>query len=155
MPAKIYKVNLTTSERQHLKNIVSSGTEKARKLTRVRILLKADEGWTDKQIEEALDVSRPTIERVRKKYAENDLAVAINRKPSSRQYERKLDGREEAQLIAMVCGAPPEGRARWSLRLIAEKFVALEQVEIETISHEAVRQVLKKTNLSPGKTRPG
>jgi len=155
MPAKKYKIKLEKSEREHLENITSSGTEKARKLTRARILLKANEGWTDQQIQEALNVSRPTIERVRKNYVEKGLAAAINRKASSRQYERKLDGREEAQLIALVCGPPPEGRARWSLRLMAEKLVALEQVEIETISHETVRQVLKKTNLSPGNTKPG
>ncbi len=155
MPAKKYKVKLEKSEREHLENITSSGTEKVRKLRRVRILLKADEGWTDQEIQEALDVSRPTIERVRKNYAEKGLAAAINRKASTCQYKRKLDGREEAHLIALVCGAPPEGRARWSLRLIAEHFVALEQVELESISHESIRQVLKKMNLSHGKTKPG
>ena len=155
MPKKIYQVELSTSERDHLENIVSSGTEKARKLTRARILLKADEGWTDPQIQAALDVSRPTAERVRRKYVTEGLNAALNRKQPDREYQRKVDGRDEAHLIALVCGDPPEGNAKWSMRLLAERFVMLEQVEIESISHETIRQVLKKTNLSPGKTNSG
>ncbi|MBS1250093.1 MAG: hypothetical protein MAG431_01682 [Chloroflexi bacterium] len=141
---KMYEVNLSEKERDHLINLVSSGTEKARKLTRARILLKADEGWIDKDISEALNVGRATVERIRKKYFEGDLAKAINRKPSSRQYERKIDGKVEAHLIALSCGEPPKGYADWSLRLLADRLVKLEQVDIESISHETVRQVLKK-----------
>lgn len=155
MPKKIYEVELSASERNHLENIVSSGTEKARKLTRARILLKADEGWTDPQIQAALDVSRPTVERVRRKYVIEGLNAALNRRKPDREYERKIDGRDEAHLIALVCGDPPEGYAKWSMRLLAERFVALEQVEVETVSHETVRQVLKKMNLSLGKTNNG
>jgi transposase len=155
MPKKIYDVELSASERDHLENIVSSGTEKARKLTRARILLKADEGWTDPQIQAALDVSRPTVERVRRKYVTEGLNAALNRKKPDREYEHKIDGRDEAHLIALVCGDPPEGYAKWSMRLLTERFVALEQVEVETVSHETVRQVLKKMNLSPGKTNNG
>ena len=155
MPKKIYEVELSASERDHLENIVSSGTEKARKLTRARILLKADEGWTDAQIQAALNVSRPTVERVRRKYVVEGLNAALNRKKPDREYERKIDGRDEAHLIALVCGDPPAGYAKWSMRLLAERFVALEQVEVETVSHETVRQVLKKMNLSPGKTNNG
>jgi len=155
MAKKIYKVQLSLSERQHLENIISSGSEKARKLTRVRILMKADEGWTDVQIQGALDVSRPTIERTRRRYVQEGLSVALNRKPSSRRYERKIDGRDEAHLIALVCSSPPEGYAKWNMRLLAEKFVELEQVEVTSISHETVRQALKKTNLSLGKTSNG
>lgn len=155
MPKKLYTVKLSSSEREHLENIVSSGTEKARKLTRARVLMKADEGWTDKQIEAALDVSRPTIERIRMQYAQGGLVVALNRKPSSREYERKVDGKDEAHLIALVCSSPPEGYAQWSMRLVAEKFVELEQVEVTSISHETIRQVLKKMNLSLGKTSSG
>jgi len=155
MPKKIYEVELSASERDHLENIVSSGTEKARKLTRARILLKADEGWTDPQIQAALDVSRPTVERVRRKYVTEGLHAALNRKKPDREYERKIDGRDEAYLIALVCGDPPEGYAKWSMRLLAERFVELEHVEVETVSHETVRQVLKKMNLSPGKTNNG
>ena len=155
MPKKIYTVQLSAAERQHLENIISSGSEKARKLTRARILLKADAGWTDLQIQAALDISRPTIERIRRRYAQAGLNAALNRKPSSRQYERKVTGKDEAHLIALVCGSPPAGYAKWSMRLLAEKFVALEQVEVASISHETVRQVLKKTNLSRGKTSNG
>jgi len=155
MPKKIYTVHLSTSERDHLENITSSGTEKARKLTRARILLKADEKWLDKEICAALDVGRATVERTRRRYVAEGLNIALNGRRTTRQYERKVDGRDEAHLIALVCGAPPAGRAKWSLRLLAEKFVALEEATLESISHETVRQVLKKTNLSLGKTKNG
>ena len=155
MPKKIYTVQLATAERQHMENIVSSGTEKARKLTRARILLKADEDWSDKQICAALDVSIPTVERTRQRYVKEGLDIALKGKPSARQYAHKLDGQQEAHLIALVCGAPPAGYEQWSLRLLAERFVRLEQVPLESISHETVRRVLKKTNLSPGKTNGG
>ncbi len=144
MPKKIYTVQLATAERQHMENIVSSGTEKARKLTRARILLKADENWSDKQICAALDVSIPTVERTRQRYVKEGLDIALNGKPSARQYARKLDGQQEAHLIALVCGAPPAGYEQWSLRLLAERFVRLEQVPLESISHETVRRVSKK-----------
>ncbi len=94
MPKKIHIVQLSASERQHLENIVSSGSEKARKLTRVRILMKANEGWTDGQIQKALAVSRPTIERIRRRYAQEGLNIALNRKPTSRQYAHKIDGKD-------------------------------------------------------------
>lgn len=145
-----YRVKLSQSERDHLKNLISTGTEKARKLARARILLKANAGWTDEQTANALDIGMSTIGRIRKRYATEGLDVALNRKPTRREYERKIDGAAEAQLIALTCGEPPEGYARWSLRLLAKRLVALEQVEIKAVSHETVRQVLKKTNSSPG-----
>jgi transposase len=150
-----YQVKLWQSERDHLENLISSGTENARKLTRARILLKADAGWIDKEIATALDVGRPTVERIRKRYASEGLESALNRKAPHRQYERKLDGTDEAHLIALTCSEPPEGHARWSLRLLSERLVALEQVSVESISHETVRQVLKKTNSNPGRTSNG
>lgn len=152
---KRYEVKLADTERDHLKNLVSAGVEKARKLTRARILLKANEEWTDKQVHEALDVGEATVERIRKRYVEEGLDVALNRKPTSRQYERKIDGKTEAHLIAMVCGDAPEGYARWSLRLLSERLVTLEQVEIESVSHETVRRALKKTTLSLGRISNG
>ena len=152
---KTYEVNLTQKERDHLENIISTCEEKARKLTRARILLKADEGWTDKQIQVALDVSLPTIARIRKRYDKEGLSNALNRKPSSHQFERKIDGKTEAHLVAMVCGSPPEGYARWSLRLASERLVLLEQVTLASVSHETVRQVLKKTTLNPGRQNSG
>ncbi len=150
-----YQVKLSQSERDHLENLISAGTEKARKLTRARILLKANVGWTDEETAKALDVGMPTIGRIRKRYATEGLNAALNRKPTRRQYERKIDGAVEAQLIALTCGEPPAGYARWSLRLLSKQLVTLEQVEIESVSHETVRQVLKKTNSSPGRTSNG
>lgn len=146
MPKKLYEVELSQAEREHLENLVSSGVEKVRKLRRARILLKADAKWCDQDICDAFDVSRPTVERTRKRYAEEGFSIALNGKAGQRRYERKLDGRDEAHLVALVCGAPPEGYAQWSLRLLADEFVKLEQVELESISHETVRQVLKKTS---------
>ena len=87
--------------------------------------------------------------RIRARYVNEGLHAAISRKPPQRVYERKMDGKHEAHLIALVCGKPPEGRASWSLRLLAERFVQLEQVEIDSISHETVRQVLKKNEIKP------
>ena len=151
MPKKIYEVDLPDEERNHLINIISSGTEKARKITRCRILLKADEGWIDRDISEALNVGQSTVERIRKKYFENDMAYAINRKPSTREYERKIDGKTEAHLIALSCGDAPKGYSRWTVRLLADRLVQLEQVEIESISYETVRQVLKKNDKAVAK----
>ncbi len=152
---KTYAVALSEAERNHLKNLVSTGSEKARKLTRARILLKADEDWTDEEISRALDVGIATVGRIRRKYVEYGLNTALNGKPRVRQYEGKIDGKAEAHLIALVCGDPPAGYAKWSLRLLAEEVVKLEQVEAESVSHETVRQVLKKTTLSPGNSGNG
>ena len=152
---KIYVVKLTVQEKNHLKNLVSSGLEKARKLTRARILLKANEGWIDNQICDALDVSRPTVERIRKKYAEGGLDHALNRKPSSQIYEQKIDGRSEAHLIALVCGEPPKGYSRWTLELLSDHLVKLEEVTFESLSPETIRRTLKKTGLSLGKNNNG
>ena len=146
---------MTETERNHLKNLVSSGTEKARKLTRARILLKADEQWTDEETSEALDVGIATVGRIRQKYAEMGLGYALNRRPSSRQYDKIIDGKTEAHLVALVCGDAPAGYADWSMRLLAEKLVELEEVEIEKVSHETVRQALKKTTLNLGKRNNG
>lgn len=152
---KIYDVNLSMAERDHLENLVSTGVESARKLTRARILLKADEKWSDEEISAALDVGQATVGRIRKKYVEGGLDTALNRKKSSRQYERKLDGIAEAHLTALTCSTPPEGRKRWTLRLLADRLVQLEQVDIESVSHETVRRVLKKTTSNHGKTSSG
>ena len=155
MSKKKYIVDLTPDERQELEKLISSGTDRARKLARARILLKADEGWTDKAISEALDVGTATVERVRKRFVEWGGIAAIERRKPRRRYERKLDGEAEARLIALACSAPPEGRERWTLRLLAEKLVTLEEVDIESISYETVRRVLKKTNSSLGDTSNG
>ncbi len=155
MPRKKYIVDLTDEEREELETLISSGVAPARKLTRARILLKADEDWTDKAISEALDVGTATVERTRKRFVEWGGISAIERRKPRRRYERKLDGDAEARLVALACSAPPEGRERWTLKLLAEKIVTLEAVDIESVSYETVRRVLKKTGLSLGATNAG
>ena len=149
---KKYPVILCEAEREHLKSLVAAGTAPARKLTHARILLKADQspqgpGWVDEQVADAVEVSQPTVSRVRKQYFEEGLEAALNRRAPNRHYHRKLDGEQEARLLALACSEPPEGQARWSLRLLAEKLVELEITE-EEISYQTVRRILKKTNLS-------
>jgi transposase len=148
--AKKHIVTLTQEERERLRHMLSCGKEGVRRLTRARILLKAVEGWTDKAIHEALDVGLSTIERTRRRFVEEGLEAALNRRPSTRRYEHKLDGNAEAYLIALACSAPPAGRKKWSLRLLADTLVTLEQVDLDSVSHETVRQALKKTSSSPG-----
>jgi transposase len=150
---KKYIVTLTQEERQSLHTMLSRGKAAARKLMHARVLLKADAapgeaGWNDAAIAEGLDVGRATVERVRKQFVEEGLEAALERRQSRRQYHRKLDGDAEAHLIALACSKAPEGRSRWTLRLLADRMVALEQVD--DLSYETVRQVLKKTNLSLG-----
>jgi transposase len=150
---KKYPVILSDTERDDLKRLIATGTAPARKLTHARILLKADQsaegaGWVDEKVADAVEVSQPTVSRVRKQYFEEGLEAALNRRPPKREYHRKLDGEQEARLVALACSQPPEGHARWSLRMLADRLVELEIVE-EDISHQTVRRTLKKTNLSP------
>src|SRR3954447_9162951 len=150
---KKYPVILTETERDDLKGLIASGTAPARKLTHARILLKADQGpegpgWVDDAVADAVEVSQPTVSRVRKQYFEEALRAALNRRPPNRDYHRTLDGEQEARILALACSEPPEGRARWSLRLLADRMVELEIVE-EDISYQTVRRTLKKTNSSP------
>ena len=152
---KRYVVRLASEEQEYLHELASAGSERARKLAHARILLKASEGWTDRSIHEALDVSMPTVARVRRRFVEEGLQAALNRRPPDREYKRKLDGSAEAHLIALACSPPPEGRSQWSLRLLSDRLVALEQVEVETVSYETVRRVLKKTNSSRGGSSVG
>ena len=155
MPKKQYIVKLTKAERNHLENLLSSGVAKVRKTCRARILMKANEGWSDKEICAAFDVGHATVERTRKRYVIEGFHIALNGKRGQRHYERKLDGRDEAHLVALVCSAPPEGYANWTLRLLADEFVQLEQVAHESVSHETVRKVLKKMNLNLGNVASG
>lgn len=146
---KKYIVTLTEDERGMLRELISSGKGSARKLTHARILLKADSsrggrGWNDARIRQALDVGRATVERVRKRFVEEGLDAALLRRMPRREYRRKLDGDAEAHLIALACSEPPEGRTRWTLRLLADRMVALECVG--SLSKDTVRRVLKKTN---------
>jgi transposase len=140
--AKKYIVKLTKEERAILKGIISTGKNSVKKILRARALLKADESWTDEKISEALEVSLPTIERMRKHFVEEGLENVLKGRYSNRQYSRKLDGKKEAQLIAMTCSEAPEGHSRWTLHLLADRMVELKYVD--SISHETVRQTLKK-----------
>jgi hypothetical protein len=146
---KKYPIILSESEREELKQLIAAGTAPTRKLTHARILLKVDQspqgpGWVDERVAEALETSQPTVARVRKQYVQEGLEAALNRRPPNRVYQRKLDGEQEARLIALACSQPPEGQARWSLRLLADKLVELEIVE-EEVSYQTVRRILKKT----------
>jgi transposase len=145
---KKYKVSLTAEEREELHKMVRTGKRAAHKLSRARILLKADEGWLDEDITSALDVSVRTVERVRQQFVEEGLEAALARRKSQRVYERLLDGEREAQLMALTCSEPPQGQKRWTMQLLADKLVALGYVE--SVSDETVRQTLKKTNSSRG-----
>ena len=150
---KKYRITLTEDERTMLTTLIRSGTAPARTLTHARILLKADQAaggpaWTDEAIRDALDVGLSTIARVRERFVEQSLEAALHRRSTPRPRPRLLDGSQEARLVALTCSAPPSGQEHWSLRLLADKLVELEVVD--TISHETVRQTLKKTNSSRG-----
>ena len=146
MPAKRYIVDLTPAEREPLLELIHKGNPGARKTNRARILLKADEGLTDKEVATALHTGRATVERTRRRFVEGNLEKALN-EDSRLGREPKLDGRQEAHLVALTCSKAPTGHADWSLRLLAEKAVTLEIVK--SISHETVRQVLKRNKLKP------
>ena len=152
MKKKKYPIILEENERDELKRLIAAGTAPARKLTHARVVLKADQSpegpaWVDEEVAQAVETSQPTVSRVRRQYFEEGLQAALNRRPPNREYHRKLDGEQEARLVALACSEPPEGRARWSLRLLADKLVELEIVE--EVSYQTVRRTLKKTNSSP------
>ena len=146
---KKYRVTLSAAERDELTALIRKGKADARKLAHARVLLQVDEselgsGSSDEQTAQALNLNSRTVERVRERFVEQGLAAALLPKPSTRRYERAFDGAQEARLIALACSQPPEGKSRWTLRLLAEQAVELKIVD--TVSHESVRQTLKKTN---------
>jgi transposase len=153
MAKKKYIISLTTEERETLEQLTTTSKATAYKMNHARILLKADTkqkggGWTDEAISQALDCSVATIERVRQRFVETNLETALSRQVQQQRKPRRLDGEQEAHLIAITCSEAPEGQARWSLRLLADRMVELEYVE--SVSYETVRQTLKKTISSPG-----
>lgn len=153
MPAKYYKVRLSADERTQLQRLVSLGKAAAYKRTRAQILLKADQGieqpgWTDDQISDAFSVGRATVERTRKAFVLEGLDAALNRKKQQRPSNLKFDGAKEAHLVALRCSAPPPGRARWTLKLLADRLIELEV--FDSISAKCVGERLKKMNLSLG-----
>lgn len=153
MSAKKYRVTLTDKEREQLEGLISSGKTAARKVNHARILLHADEDceagyYIDADIAGLLRVGLVTVERVRKRFVEEGLESALNPKPRTRFRTKKLDGKGEAFLVATACSAAPEGRADWTLQLLADRLVECQIVE--SISAEGVRQILKKTRLNRG-----
>jgi homeodomain-containing protein len=148
-----YAVRLSEAERARLRTLIGQGTASARQLARARILLKANQGeggpgWTDAAIAGAVDVHPATVARVRREYVSAGVDAALERKPPDRVYLRRLDGGQEAQLVALACSAPPAGRERWTLRLLAQELVRLEVVE--TVSYETVRRTFQQTGSSRG-----
>jgi transposase len=144
-------VSLSREDRGSLEGLIACGHAPARQLTHAHILLKADEGedaphqasWSDTKIADALQISRSTVARVRQRFAWEGLEAAlVHRRPKATK-PKKLDGEQEAHLIALACSEPPKGKKRWSVRLLAERFVQLECAE-EPISRELVRRTLKK-----------
>ncbi len=152
MAAIKYKIKLTGSERTCLNEVSHRGKAPVRTVKRALALLKADEGLRDREIADVLLVNAATVARARKRYVEEGLEAAINDRPRPGR-ERKLDGKQEAHLIAFACSAAPQGHTHWTLQLLAGKVVELEFAE--SISLETVRQILKKMNPSPGRRKSG
>jgi Homeodomain-like domain len=156
--AKKYRVTLMPEERQELQALIAKGKASARKLAHARVLLPVDEaeaqaGRPDEETAAALHLSVRTVERVGERFVEQGFAAALLPLPSKRVYARTFDGASEARLIALACGAPPEGKSRWTLPLLAEQWVELQV--LDTVSRECVRQALKKTNASRTGERGG
>lgn len=139
---KKYLVTLTEEERGMLRDLTKKGTLSARKLARAHTLLLADEGRTDEAIAAALHIGRRTVERVRQRFVEEGIDAALSERPRPGK-SPLLDAKQEAYLIATTCSTPPDGRARWSVRLLADEVVRLSIVD--SISRETVRRTLKKT----------
>lgn len=151
---KYYTIKLTKDEVEELSSIINKGLHTSHTFRVAYILLNCDEGkYSDKvtndQLSKVLKVGMRTIDRVKKRFVEEGLEVVLERRPTSRVYDRKADGEVEAQLVKLCCSNPPKGYSKWSLRLLADKMVELNYVE--SISHVTVRSMLKKTNLSLGK----
>jgi transposase len=153
-----YKVTLTKEEHEELMHIISKGTHTSQQFKTAYILLNCDEGElgekiTGRAICQVLKISERTIDRVKQRFVEEGFDASLERKPMSRTKQKMVDGELEAQLIAISCSEAPDGFAKWSLRLLADKMVEMKY--IESISHETIRKVLKKTNLNRGKPKAG
>ena len=150
-----YAVDLTDTERAALREIISKNKAKRSTIVNAYILLKADRtyGWTNEDIASAYEVSTKKVEQLKKRFVEEGLEAALYRKPVTNAHRRKITGDEEAHLIALYCSPAPEGHERWTLRMLADKLVELELVD--AVSHETIRQTLKKMHLNPGKRKNG
>ena len=152
-PTKKYRVTLTADERADLERLTRTGTAAAAKLAHARVLLLADEGeggpgWSDADVRAAVGLGKTAVCGIRERFVERGLEAALCRKPPDRAYARKLDGRAEAHLVALACAEPPDGRATWTMQLLADRLVTLGHVD--AVSDETVRQTLKKTRSSRG-----
>lgn len=150
---KKYKITLTPEERKELDIVINKGKASARKRIHAQILLRADEakgqdGWKDLDVAGAYGVSLRTVERIRERFVTEGFTAALQPKAEQENRARKFDGEKEAKLITLACGKPPEGRAKWTLQLLADSMVRLKYME--SVSHQGVHNVLKKTNLSLG-----
>ena len=148
-----YIVTLTKEERDSLEQLLAKGKAAARKLTRARILLKIDEGehgpaWSEEEVVDALDCSASTVYRVRERFVLEGFEAALEHKRPDRVYVRRLDGEAEARLVTLACSSAPEGRNRWTMRMLADRLIELGVVG--RVSSETVRLTLKKTNSSHG-----
>ena len=150
-----YAIDLTDAERATLRKILAKNQVKRSTSINAYILLKADRscGWTNADIASAYDVSSKKVEQLKKRFVEEGFAAALYRKPVTNAHRRKITGDEEAHVIALCCSQAPEGRERWTLRLLADKMVELDV--IASVSHETIRRTLKKMNLNPGKSKNG
>lgn len=152
MPAKIYHIDLEGPEQEKLEAIVKKRKSTSEAVKRAKILLAADRNgdkkWGDAQISQQYEVSTRTIARLRQRYVDEGLGVALNGKPRLNLHKRLFDAEVESKLVALRCSDPEGGRSGWTLQMLADKMVALDYVE--SISHESVRQILKKTRSSPG-----
>jgi hypothetical protein len=159
MPKIKYRLSLTPPEREELETIVRKGKHSAQKVLNALILLNCDEQaptrrtLKEQQIADVLNISAMKLHRVKQRFVDEGLEVALNGHKGIRTYEKKADGEFEAHLVALSCSTPPPGHARWSLRLLADKVVELQY--IDSVSYETIRRVLKKTNSNPGKKSAG
>ena len=149
MPGKIYKVTLTDEERALLHDIINRGKHNAQKRKRAQALLLADEGYTDVMTAERTGMSRRGLEQMRQRFVEEGFEVTLEGKPKGHR-PRSLQGKDEARLVALVCGPKPDGCTRWTLRLLQKTWATLANTDTKTVSYETIRRTLKKTKLSPG-----
>src|ERR671925_948891 len=147
-----YIIDLTADEQEGLLNLINKGKPTARKVARAQVLLRADEGATDEEIAEWLHLSVSRVHRTRQRFVEEGLTAALNEQPRAGR-RRSLTGKQEAFIVALACSTPPRGRRRWTMQLLAEHLIELKQVE--EISHDTVRRVLKKTISSRGNAKSG
>jgi transposase len=154
MPAKKYLITLTREEKKILKDVLNKGKQDAQKRKRAQALLLAEDSYTDEMIADRTGMSQRGLEQLRQRFVEEGFEITLNGKGKGHRPKR-LNGSDEARLIALVCGPKPDGRTRWTLRLLAEKWTTLAHTEVKTVSSETIRLTLKKTKLNLGVARSG